>query len=187
MVYQPLVPPTLKMYKAADVPTLKNWFGSFLDRDEERVVHLENFVRSSPSYEDWIFVANGDSIRMLGDWLAEKIRSIEIGKQSRRDPLTGVEIVPDLSDMSRSLAYDASRLFGRALIALGADVRWGIELDDPKSVNYGQPLLYGFGRAPCNPGMILQNFCTSAMLGRANGVRLRQLFDTWKSMIGGLT
>lgn len=59
------------------------------------------------------------------------------------------------------------------------NIKWHQPLDDKKFVDFGQPVLIGFGRVPLNPIRIIVTLAYGIASGKQTGIRLKEIYEYW--------
>jgi hypothetical protein len=62
-------------------------------------------------------------------------------------------------------------------------LRWDQQFSSKKSVDYGQPVLVGFGAMPFNPVQMLVTRAYGVASKRDAGKSLGELYDIWSKMV----
>ncbi|HUO13993.1 MAG TPA: hypothetical protein VMX38_03320 [Verrucomicrobiae bacterium] len=64
-------------------------------------------------------------------------------------------------------------------------LKWGQVFGSEQFVDYGQPVLLGFGKVPFNPVGTMLTLAYGLADKSKDGRRLREIYDIWSNMIGG--
>jgi len=89
----------------------------------------------------------------------------------------------ELSNRTFSLAIDVGMYLSEVLIKNHPSLRWGQEFGSKLSVDYGQPVLIGFGAVPFNPVHMLVTLAYGLAGKKKNGEGLRQIYDIWSKLV----
>jgi len=73
--------------------------------------------------------------------------------------------------------------FSQVLIKNHPQVRWEQVFGNKKSIDYGQPVLVGFGAMPFNPVQMLVSQAYGLATRKKTGKCLRELYEIWSEMI----
>ncbi|MGP0058015.1 MAG: hypothetical protein ACLPID_01825 [Beijerinckiaceae bacterium] len=184
MPYAIIQPPFTLKFKEMSKQELKGYRQWFLEIIPGRIAELAGAVRSSPGYEAWSPDRSPASLEPLGSWFVEKVetrprKKEEIDKVKGRSPydisITGEE----LTNRTFSLSIDLGMYLGEVLLSQHPNLRWHQPLDDKKFADYGQLVLFGFGRVPMNPVRIAVTLSYSVASGKQTGRRLMELYEYW--------
>ena len=62
-------------------------------------------------------------------------------------------------------------------------IRWEQRLKPKSFIDYGQPVLIGFGAVPLNPVRVVLMLAYEFVRKERSGKLLRELYDIWSSMV----
>jgi hypothetical protein len=74
---------------------------------------------------------------------------------------------------------DIGMYFGQVVLKNLAGTRWDQSPKNPRFVDYGQPVIMGFGIVSLNPVRIAVTLAYAFAAQERLGERLRELFDVW--------
>jgi hypothetical protein len=89
----------------------------------------------------------------------------------------------ELTGRTISLAIDVGMYFGQVLLRNHGSLKWEQPLKNKKFIDYGQPVLTGFGAMPFNPVQMMITLAYGLIRKKHTGRRLRELYDIWVKMI----
>lgn len=188
MIYNKVWIPVADDWTHLTKSELRKFFSWVLETIPERVNELEVAVRSTPGYEKWTANFTPESLDALGEWFYGRVearsRTGEEFSEIERLVPTWLD-VPDyiLTDVTVSIAYDVGMYLGQVLSRNHDSVRWTQHLGSKNSVDYGQPVLEGFGKAKFNPIRIAQVIAIQMTQGNQDGSRLRSIYELWRGFI----
>jgi hypothetical protein len=186
-MYEPIVFPISGALRDMDKKSIQGFFEWFVATIPSRIKVLENAVRSGPTTKAWKADSSPASLQQLGEWYVKHVTtrqrtSAEVSAMRQRLTIP-VEIEGwDLDEPTYSLAVDVGIYLGEVLRTGCEKLKWGVIVKDKRFVDYGCPVITGFGRAVMNPVRICAVLARGAVRGSANGDRLFELYKTWKSL-----
>jgi len=189
MSYAILQPPFTLKFREMTKKELKAYFDWFLSQVPSRIGELERAVKEEDSLVAWSADKSPESLATLGDWFAQKVET----RRRTADEITELSaassfpiVIPDheLTNRTFSLAMDVGMYFAECLQVQCPRLEWQQPLNDPKFIDYGQPVLIGFGPVPLNPVRILINLAYGIADKKQDGGRLRALYDYWSKQAG---
>jgi hypothetical protein len=71
----------------------------------------------------------------------------------------------------------------QVLLKAYPSLKWDQALKNKKFVDYGQPVLLGFGRVPLNPVGIVVSLAYGLVRNWKSEKALRGLFDVWSTLV----
>ena len=152
MVYHLAQPPyTLKFTKMSG-DELAGFYAWFFDVMPERLEELVAVVTGTDRYADWSADQSPGSLDALGDWYAGQVemrpRTIDEMNELRLSSTMNIEIAGwELTNRTFSLALDIGMYVAKTMQKQHPNVCWQQPLDDRRFVDYGRPVLDGFGVA----------------------------------------
>jgi hypothetical protein len=184
----PSVPPELFKLSREDLKKYNDWFVAVIP---ERIGVLESAVKKSPGYANWIATFDPSSLRELGDWFVSKARvrdRSEVELKEIKERLLFDMSVSDkeLTNETVAIAIDLGMYFGSILLKKHPKLHWGYKADNKKFVDYGQPIIVGFGLAVLNPVRIAVNFAYGITEGTKSAERLCQLYKYWADLANSI-
>jgi hypothetical protein len=155
----------------------------------ERLDILIHAVHATPGFETWQPDYTPSSLERLGEWYAGQVET-RPRTQDEIDEIKSrltfqIEIASyELTDRTYSLAYDVGMYLSQVFMKNHESLRWDQPLGSKRDINYGQPVLMGFGAVPFNTVGMLVTQASGIVTGHYTGKKLRELYDIWKDMIG---
>lgn len=188
MIYNPLQPAFTRPIKEMSKSELKKYFEWFLTTLPQRVYALAGAVRSSPGFETWQADETPESLGALGAWFEAQVKTRTMTSAERNDIVAKgsfpVEIPSDeLTEHSLSVAMDVGMYFSQTLIKNYPSLRWQQPLNNKNFVDYGQPVLSGFGPVALNPVRTMIVLSYGLADKSQTGHRLRELYDYWAARV----
>jgi len=206
MPYHPIKTPFLSLdIRNMSKKELKSHFNWFLEIIPERMKKLARTVRETPGFEGWKSDCTPDSLGPLGEWLGmqvetrpvtnEEILEFEQYRQEQlkkfkgnfnQESLLKVLEPPNekLTDRTVSIIMDVGIYLSQVLMRNHLTLRWELPLGSKRFVDYGRPVLAGFGRVSMNPMTIVANVAGGTLSKKRTGGRLRELYDIWSKDVG---
>jgi hypothetical protein len=125
---------------------------------------------------------------MLGEWFAAEVSTRphtkeEIAELQASSPMLSSPSPVQLTNRSLSLAIDVGMYFARTLERTYPQLTWKQFLDNKRFVDYGQPVLIGFGPVPLNPVRVAITLAYGIARGTKSGKRLGEIFDYWAHQV----
>jgi hypothetical protein len=167
---------------------LKAYFDWFLTQIPIRLSILESYVKETPGFEGWSANFTSASLKTLGQWYADHVETrprnqVEMEEIKRnlsfQMPVSGDE----LTNKTFSLAIDVAMYFSEVLKRNFSGLHWDLNLKDKRFVDYGQPVLLGFGNVPLNPVSIMVVLAYGIAARDNSGERLFELYEYWSSRV----
>ena len=188
MVYAIIQPPFTLQFREMSKKELKSYFEWFQGVQQERLKELILAVHDTPDYEAWEANFMPISLDLLGNWFAMQIETRQ-RTQEEVDEIGGrssfsIEIpLEELTNRTFSLAMDVAIYFSHVLLRNHPGLHWDQPLGSKKHVDYGQPVIAGFGSLQFNPvRMLVTRAYKIASETRAENT-LCDLYDIWTKMI----
>lgn len=188
MIYETIQPPFTLKFREMKKQELKEYSQWFHAITPERMRILETAVQTTSGYEAWRMDYTPASLDTLGEWLANHVEKrprteeeIQEIQARSRYPIP----IPDseLTNRTFSLAIDVGMYLSLIFLKNFPALQWIQPFGGKTSIDYGQPVLSGFGGKNFNP----VHMAVTLTYGLANktktGDRLRELYDIWANMI----
>ena len=187
MNYTTIKPPFTLNFREMPKKELREYFDWFQGSLLSRLDILQKAVQETSGFADWQADLTPDSLVELGDWFAtqvesrtrtpEEMQAIE-NRQSHSIGLPREE----LTDRTFSLAMDIGMYLSQVFLKNNLALRWEQPLGNKKDVDFGQPVLIGFGAAPFNPVRMLVTH-SYGIAGKSSSVKsLGALYTIWSKM-----
>jgi hypothetical protein len=187
MSYQIIQPPFTLKFEEMSKKELKEYFDWFHEIIPERIAELCEAVRQSPGYEDWSPDYSRESLSLLGNWFQAHVETQsrtpeeteELTSQTKwRFPVGNSE----LTNRTFSLAMDVGIYLSQVFLRNHPHLKWDQPLRAKKFIDYGQPVLVGFGPAPFNPVRMVVTLAYGFAKKKGNGARLLEIYDYWSDL-----
>jgi hypothetical protein len=188
MTYATIQPPFTLKFREMSKKELKDYFAWFQNILPQRLDELMNAVQQTPGFESWQADFTPASLDLLGDWFATQVESRPRTNDEIQDIKGRLSFpieVPEeeLSNQTFSLTMDIGMYLSRVFLNNYAELRWDQIFGNKKDVDYGQPVLVGFGAVQFNPVWMLVTLAYGIVSKRKTGKSLRDLYDIWAKMI----
>lgn len=188
MAYAIIQPPFTLKFREMSKKELKDYFQWFLGAIPERRRELSNVVKATPGYEAWQADETSSSLNPLGEWFATQIETRRRTQSEISDIQSRSKFpfsIPDeeLTNRTFSLAMDVGIYLSLVFLKTHSNVRWEHVFGGKSSIDYGQPVLVGFGKVPFNPVHMLVTLAYGLASKKKTGQSLRQLYDYWSKLI----
>jgi hypothetical protein len=186
MLYTIIEPPFTLQFEAMSERELADYNRWFHEQKDSRIEILARTVQRSIGFESWKPDATRESLGQLGDWFRSQVRMRETTDEEKAEfaAAGGIPIPPpthDLTNRSFSLAYDVGFYFAETLLRQIPTLKWMQLLKVTKRhVDYGQPVLVGFGKIPCNP---IRLVVVQAYIFAKNHDDSRNILDTFDRLV----
>lgn len=185
MTYSTIQPPFTLQFPEMSKKDLIAYAAWFHDIIPARIAELTRAVTSTPGFEGWEPNATPESLDDLGRWFEGQVEMRKKDAEEiaeARAKLTFPIDIPDeqLTNRTFSLAMDMGMYFAQVVLENLLGTRWDQPLRSKKFVDYGQPVIMGFGTVPMNPVRLMVVSAYSA--ARKKRVDLGTLYDTWARM-----
>jgi hypothetical protein len=185
MTYAIIEPPfTLKFHDMpkGELEAYRDWFHSVLPA---RIAELTSAVKVTPAFESWDSNQRPESLDLLGRWFEGQVETRRRSAEEMAEihaKLTFPIDVPDeeLTNRTFSLAMDLGMYFGQVILKNLPGTRWDQLVKGKNFVDYGQPVIMGFGAVPLNPVRVM--VMTAYGISRQQPADLPSLYDTWSKM-----
>jgi hypothetical protein len=167
---------------------LKDYFRWFFDVLPERIRELTEAVRQTPGFETWQPDLTAASLDALGNWFAIQAETRQRTQEERREIASRssypIEIPnEELTNRTFSLAVDVGMYLSQVLLKNYPSLCWEQPFGNKKFVDYGQPVLVGFGAVPFNPVRMLVTLAYGLVSRKETEKGLREIYDIWSKMV----
>ena len=188
MTYATIQPPFTLKFREMSKKELKDYFAWFQNTLPQRLDVLTDAVKQTPGFETWQADSTPESLELLGNWFAMQVETrprTDDEIQEIKDRSTyPIEIPEDeLTNRTFSLAIDVGMYLSQVFLKNYPALQWDQPFGSKKFVDYGQPVLVGFGAAPFNPVGMLVTRAYGVASKSGTGKSLRELYDIWAKMI----
>lgn len=186
--YTTIQPPFTLKFREMSRQELKEYFRWFLDVSPVRIRELTKALRETSGFEGWQADETPLSLDRLGEWFATQVEA-RVRTDDERMEIAGRSNYPievpseELTSRTFSLAMDVGMYLGRVLVRNHPSLQWDLPLGDKKFVDYGQPVLVGFGAVPMNPVRLVVTLAYGLLSNKQSGKRLREIYDYWSRQV----
>jgi len=188
MTYATIQPPFTLKFREMSKKELKDYFAWFQDVLPQRLDELARAVHGTTGFEAWQLDFTPASLELLGNWFVTQVETRprtqdEIEEIASRSSFP-IEIPgEDLTNRTFSLAMDVGMYLSQVFLKNHTVLRWDQPFGNKKFVDYGQPVLMGFGAVPFNPVRMLMTLSYGVVSKNDSGKSLRDLYDIWAKLI----
>lgn len=163
---------------------LTAYFHWFVCNQETHILDLETKVNRSAGGTTWSANKSLGSLNQLGDWFASQVATrprtkAELSAIADAAPypvsIPDYELCPEVF----MLARDVGMYLASTLCRLHPRLRWELPIQDKKFVDYGQPILAGFGSVSLNPVRIVETLAYAIASKKYDGRRLYSIAEYW--------
>lgn len=184
MEYKIINPPFSLDFKDMPKKELKAWYNWFLGAIPERIKQLEGIVRDSTAFMNWKADKTPDSLDALGQWFALNVETRKRTNHEIQDIVSKLIFpisVPEyeLTVKTFSLSIDIGMYLGEVFLENRSALKWDLPLKSKNFVDYGRPVLLGFGKVPFNPVQMTITLAYGIVRGKRNNEGLRRIYDIW--------
>ncbi len=187
-IISPPFPFNFREMKKKEIEIFFNWFMAIIP---ERIKTLTQAVQATPSYESWKPDYSPDSLSDLGDWFATNIQTRHRTMEEKDEIYQNapgwfrqVEIKnEELNNRTFSLAIDIGIYLSQVFLKNNSSISWHLYKGSNKDINYGQPVLKGFGDKYLNPIHLMVTLAYGLADGSHHSGRLRELYNIWKTFV----
>jgi hypothetical protein len=188
MPYATIQPPFTLKFREMSKKELREYFHWFFEVLPKRTSALAEAVRESRGFETWEPDQTPGSLDMLGDWFATQVETRRRTEDERQEVAScsthPIEIPGDeLTNRTFSLAIDVGMYLSQVLLRNHPSLRWQQPLGSKKFIDYGQPVLVGFGAVSFNPVRMLVTMAYALASKKETGKGLRDLYNIWSKMV----
>lgn len=188
MTYTIIQPPFTLKFREMSKKELKDYFEWFQSILPQRLDGLAKSVRQTPGFDTWQPDFTPASLDLLGSWFVTQVET-RLRTQDELQELESRSTYPieipreELTNRSFSLAMDVGMYLSQVFLKNHPTLQWDQPFGNKKYVDYGQPVLTGFGAAPFNPVRMLVTFAYGAASKERTDKSLRDLYDIWSKLI----
>lgn len=189
MVYSNIQPPFTLQFREMPKAELKVYFDWFMSQIPVRLPILEAAVKATPGFENWSADFTPESLKALGNWFATQVETRPYTEEELTALKQGVPSwVPiddyQLTNKTFSLAVDIAMYWSEVFKRNFPSLRWDQILKGKRDINYGQPVLVGFGIVPLNPVRVMIVLAHQFILKTEVGTGLFNVHNHWASKVG---
>jgi len=189
MAYEIIQPPFTLKFQEMPQKELRAYYQWFLGVIPARTAELTSAVNGTAGFELWQPDLSPESLNPLGAWFAAQVeqRATTPGERQEFTESAAIPIpapTEALTNRTISLAMDVGMYMSQVFLRNHPSLRWKHGLGGKRSVDYGQPVLAGFGPMVFNPVRMCVTQAHGIVGGRHTGHGLRELYEIWTGMIG---
>jgi len=188
MSYLTIQPPFTLKFREMSKKELKEYNEWFHQIMPERIDLLTSAVRSTPGYETWEADRGPESLALLGEWFLKQVET-RPRTQDEIDKIQGKSKFPinisdrELTNKTFSLAMDIGMYVSQIFLKNHPSLDWSQPFGNKKFIDYGQPVLSGFGKLGFNPVHMMVTLAYGFSRGSKTADRLRELYDYWSNQV----
>jgi hypothetical protein len=184
-----LIQPPFRTLKFAEMTKKElreydHWFHEVLP---QRIGELEKVMNSSAGFEGWKPSYTPESLDSLGNWFASQVET----RPHTRDELKNIPphirdwvAGGELTDRTIALAMDVGMYLSQVFLRNNSPLKWDQIFGSKRYVDYGQPVLVGFGKVPFNPVRMTLTLAYGLESKAKDGHGLRDIYDYWSKKVG---
>jgi hypothetical protein len=190
MIYPIIQPPFTLVFREMSKKELHDYNEWFHKMRPERIAVMTSAIKSTPGYETWEPDCSPESLEPLGEWFRSQIEtrprtSGEIDEIQKRSK-TPINVPgEELTNKTFSLAMDIGMYLSEVFLKKHPALEWCQPLRNKKAVDYGQPVLTGFGAAPFNPVRMTVTLAYGLASQAKTGKSLREIYNIWSHLASG--
>lgn len=190
--YQTIQPPFSLKFKEMSKGEIDSYCKWYLEQIQIRIEILQKAVNYSPGHQNWNADYTPASLEELGDWFAKQIENRNLDANEIEERLTNapewvrqIEMdTRELTNRTFSIAIDIGMYLSQVFLKNSNALKWEcINKGNKNYVDYGQPVLAGFGEDFFNPVKMIVMLAYGISEHSKTGKSLKQLYDTWVKFI----
>lgn len=188
MSYRIIQPPFTLKFREMKKEELKAYFEWFQGVLPKRLDELKGAVQRTPGFEEWQADLTPNSLDLLGEWFSAQVETRLRGRNEIQEigdrSLFPVGIPEeDLTNRAFSISMDVGMYLSQVFLKNHSSLHWEQSFRNKKEVDYGQPVLVGFGAVPFNPVRMLVTLAYGLVNNQKSAKSLRDLYDCWADML----
>lgn len=188
MAYKIIQPPFTLNFREMTKKDLKGYFQWLQDVLPQRIEELKEAVTQTSGFEHWQADRTPLSLALLGEWFASQVelrQRTEEELQEAKSRLAFPMDMPEeeLTNRTFSLAMDVGMYLSQVFLHQYPSLRWNQEFGSKNYVDYGQPVLSGFGAMAFNPIRMLVTFAYGLSQKKKTGQGLQHIYEIWSEKI----
>ena len=189
--YQIISPPFSLEFREMSKKELTAYYDWFLSTIPERIQVLTAAVTAITDFQNWNPDYLPASLDQLEKWLSE-IAETRFRTDDEKEKIYSqgpqwfrqVEICEaELTDQTFSVSIDVGMYLSQVFLKNHPSLRWFHCLKGKKDIDYGQPILAGFGPLNFNPVRMVVTLAYGLTDGTRTRGGLRDLYDIWAKLI----
>jgi formylglycine-generating enzyme required for sulfatase activity len=190
--YEAIQPPFTLEFGEMSKGEIDQYCKWYLAQIPLRIAILQKAVNSSAGYERWKADYSPHSLEQLGEWFATQVESRDLEESEKEERLKEapewfrqVEMdTRELTNRTFSIAVDVGMYLSQVFLKNAKTLKWQfVKTGRRDYIDYGQPVLAGFGALVFNPVQILVSLAYGVSHHGKTGKDLRKLYDTWVAFI----
>ncbi|RKR09278.1 hypothetical protein C8C83_0899 [Flavobacterium sp. 90] len=161
----------------------------FKENKDDRINHLIELVKTTPSFEDWNADFTPNSLNELGRWFYQNVETLKLTEEeyfNKRSQIPNyIEIEDwDLSIKTRSLIVDIGLYFGEVFIHTHKELVWKQYFSkNKKDMNNGHMVIPKFGKLELNPILVIMGTAWGLARKKYDDKRLYDLYKIWENYL----
>jgi hypothetical protein len=176
MPYELIQPPFTSPFAEMSKKELTAYFDWFMEYMPIRI----ELLRKLPDNGKIDLNFDPESLHALGRWFAAQVETRpKAQKELDKVPVWVKAADCELTDRTFSLAMDVGFYFAEVMKRKFPQLTWSQNKTARRFIDYGQPILLGFGKVPMNPVRLLVVLAYGISQNRVDGKRLFELYDIW--------
>jgi hypothetical protein len=187
MPYSVIQPPFRLKFGEMSKKELKEYSKWFQEMIPQRIEELAKAVKESLGFETWQADFSPGSLNKLGEWFQSQVTT----RPRDEEELQKIASLPfptevpnrELTNRTISLAIDVGMYLSQVFRRQHPSLKWDTVLGSKQSIDYGQPVLLGFGRVPFNPVRMMLTLAHGFVDRSRSDKGLREIYDIWSRMI----
>jgi len=181
--------PFSRKFKDISPAELRQLYRGYLTDLPQRLERLSSVVKQSSSRSSVILDFSPSSFGPLGNWLCLHVSLRRRSDSELAKILTAFHVAVDPSDHrfvldqpSFDLAADIGAYFGESFRKFHPKIKWMLSIRSRNNIDYGQPVLTGFGKAALNPTAVCVNIARKMAEDRKLGSLLIEAHYAWSEI-----
>lgn len=189
MTYQNIQPPFTLKFDEMSKKELKDYNHWFLTSISERIAILTLAVKTTEAFEEWEPDGSPRSLDVLGEWFAGQVETRRLTEQEIQEILDKQKPFRvgtqnwTLTIKTRSLVFDTGMYLSQVFLKNHPSLSWSQILTKKKHIDFGQPVLIGFGALSFNPVRMVLSLANGIAWTSKRGSGLRELYDIWSAKV----
>lgn len=178
MTYQKVEPPFSLNFWEMKKKDLEQYFEWMRHGSLGRINELQAFVQESAN---WVADSSPESLLPLGKWFSQNVRTCAVMPQGQEQSL--VERQHDLDTQTFSLAFDVGMYLAEVFLRNHPSLSWTQTFGSKTAIDYGQPVIQGFGSQTFNPVRMTVTLAYGLANGQRDADGLKELYDIWSGKV----
>lgn len=192
MAYQTISPQCTLKFREMAKPELLSYYKWFMDCMPERIAALQDAINGTIGFENLILDLTPESLVTLGNWFAIQVET----RKRTLDECAEIFLkAPDwfqsvaiedfnLTNKTFSIAIDIGMYLSLVFLKNNSTLKWHhIITGSKKNVDYGQPVIEGFGQKVFNPVRVTIAMAYGIARKTHTGARLPEIYNIWVQYI----